>query len=472
MQIKLWKSFSKRKNSTKRPNDSDAIILDVVLKEATSIEAPHFILKSQDFEYNYCQAFGHYYFISNITSVSNEHIMLECTQDLLATYKSDILNLNAFVLYSASNYDVMLPDNRVVIKPDRTGNSSNEIYDVFSDQGVFAVTVVNNIGGGASGATMTYLVQANYMRYLASFFSTRLSDDALTWFKNRLKSPFDSIVDSVWLPIKFEDINNIAHPVMSFILGNVQITDEEGTLLGAHTVQSTTNAVLHKGIYIPVTRLYTDFRNNDSTQTYELYIPFYGIVKLSSVDIKHNEIAVEHNIDLVNGDDTCIVRDGRSSETDDNILAVLNFNIGVSCPIAQIVNQGTGALASLGGVASGAIGLAAAATTTGKLTAALTTIASGMNAATSAAKETINVKGGLGGRSYIKNINHILTRWTNDTTDPDDLTLTQGRPLMQTVTLSTLTGYVQTADASINIAGLGNDKDIINGMLDSGIYIE
>lgn len=472
MQLKLWKNFSKRKNSTLRPSEAAAIILDVTLKEATSIEIPTFILRSSEFDYNYAYAFGHYYFITDITKLSNDLMSITCSQDLLATYKDDILSSEAFVVYSASNYDVMLPDNRIVIKPERTGYEDGTYQDFFSASGIYALTVVNEIGGGANGATMTYLVESHYMNYLASFFSTRLTDDALTWFMIHLKSPFDSIVNCTWLPIPFSDIADDAHPVQSFYLGNVQVTNDDGDLLGARTIPASRNAVLHKGLFKTVHRKYTDFRNNDTTQTYELYIPFYGLLKLSSVDIKHDEIAIEHNIDLVNGDDTCVIRDGRSSYTDDNILAVLNFNIGVQCPIAQIVNQGLSGIANLGSAAGSAVGFATATTTAGRVGSALTGIAASMNAATSVMKDTINIKGGLGGRSYITNLHHKLTRWTNETTNPNDLIATQGRPLMKSVMLGTLTGYVQTADASVDIAGLGNDKDTINAMLNAGIYLE
>lgn len=49
--------------------------------------------------YNYCyiSEFGRYYFINNITSVRNGLWKIDCSVDVLMSYKTSILNLNVIV---------------------------------------------------------------------------------------------------------------------------------------------------------------------------------------------------------------------------------------------------------------------------------------------------------------------------------------------------------------------------------------
>ena len=51
-------------------------------------------------------------------------------------------------------------------------------------------------------------------------------------------------------------------------------------------------------------------------------------------------------------------------------------------------------------------------------------------------------------------------------------TVVAGRPLYKNVTINTLNGYVQCANASIDIPALGNDRDAVNGFLNNGFYYE
>ena len=60
----------------------------------------------------------------------------------------------------------------------------------------------------------------------------------------------------------------------------------------------------------------------------------------------------------------------------------------------------------------------------------------------------------------------------SDTASPSDLIVHHGRPTMDTRTISTLSGYIQCSNASIECAALDIDKDTINGYLNSGFYYE
>ena len=70
MNITLYR-FSKPNNSTKQPSGGTSI--SCVLKENTSILNPVFILKNNDFDYNYCKWNNRYYFINDIVSLANNY---------------------------------------------------------------------------------------------------------------------------------------------------------------------------------------------------------------------------------------------------------------------------------------------------------------------------------------------------------------------------------------------------------------
>lgn len=83
-----------------------------MLKQGTSVEKPTFILQGvSPFDWNvaYCETFGRYYFINDVTYVESTY-EISCTCDYLASYRDAILANTAYVTRSASLFDEELPD--------------------------------------------------------------------------------------------------------------------------------------------------------------------------------------------------------------------------------------------------------------------------------------------------------------------------------------------------------------------------
>ena len=59
--INTWSGFSKKFNSTKRPDPNAATAHTATLKDQTGIKSPTFLMKTTDLSINYVQAFGNYY---------------------------------------------------------------------------------------------------------------------------------------------------------------------------------------------------------------------------------------------------------------------------------------------------------------------------------------------------------------------------------------------------------------------------
>ena len=116
MYITLY-TFSKRENSTKQP--TGGVDVEVVLKEDTSIYTPSFQLMSINaINYNYCKWNDKYYYINDIKYIGNSIYLIDCAIDVLATFKTEIGNTNAFILYGTKNFDVGITDNRLSSNPE------------------------------------------------------------------------------------------------------------------------------------------------------------------------------------------------------------------------------------------------------------------------------------------------------------------------------------------------------------------
>ena len=107
MHITLY-TFSKKNNSTKQPTGGKSV--NVRLKENTSVLNPVFILKDDNFHYNYCKWDNRFYFVNDIVSVTNDISEYHCSVDALASWKADIGALSEYILRSAYASDGEIPD--------------------------------------------------------------------------------------------------------------------------------------------------------------------------------------------------------------------------------------------------------------------------------------------------------------------------------------------------------------------------
>ena len=149
MQINLY-TISKRKNSTGLPTGSPYTIT-CVLKENTDVLSPSFLLQDKPtLAYNYLEWQGLYYWINDITYETNNLWRIDCSIDVLASYRTDILATSCFLEY-ASGGNTRLVDPRLAkqINAHEIVNSSALPSAVYDDAGTL---IMNVVGYGCSGA--------------------------------------------------------------------------------------------------------------------------------------------------------------------------------------------------------------------------------------------------------------------------------------------------------------------------------
>lgn len=448
MNILLF-NFSKRANSTKRPDDADGTSINVKLKEETSIYSPSFILNTNPFNFNYLKFGNKYYYITDATYINNGIYQIDCNIDLLASYKSNILGTNAFVMYSSSVNDTNIPDNRLstVNASTVTKSADVSIFENVTDD-IFCVLTYK---GKNSGPRIMNLYTA--MQILESVWSdgfwASIIKDAGDYAMKQVNDVSTCIVSLRITPIYCNGA------LGDIYLGNYN-TQHQGGLLNPSYTDS---------VSVTIPWQYNDFRNRSEYTKLSLYLPGYGEVQLNSDDfIGKTSITIRAQYNPMSQDLTYLV-DGRMK---------FDCNIGIDIPISA------NSTASIGSIVGGALGVAGG--VVGSVISGGVGMGLGLASASASAINGIHnslvsnpssVGSSGGGSSWYCRTKIACTVISHNTTvSPDQMNDIQGRPYMRAINLTNLKGYVQTINISVD-CDLPDDKlNQLNSMLDGGVYIE
>lgn len=463
MTIKYWTNFSKKKNSTKQPSGGTS--LSVRLKENTSIEAPVFVVSGNLFNVTYVQAFGHYYFVSDIVSVDDHMCEIHCVQDVLATYKDDIYNYVGYVEYAAYNYNDKIMDNRCLMKSPHyqvPGIKQTADFPNMSKTGSFVLTVLSSLAD-PSDFTTTYLVDEANLRILASeLIDTDFDWDAI--FK-AATNPIDAIVKLTWIPFTFTEMEL---QYKTYICIGDHATQAKGIQMNRSLTFD------HSGsITLDIPWQYTDFRRLQPYSKLGLWIPFYGSIELPTANFFNSDtVSINYSVDLFTGDVAIYV-----GNTIDDYRQTVTYCTGVDCPVSQSFSNMNSVISDLTGVGISVLGAAgsfAAGNAVAGIGSSITAATGVLNSILDSQKTIKSMKGSVNGRAMAFFPRQFLL-WSEyyDTNDPDNYAFRVGRPVFQYSGLFTYEGgFIQCAGSSISINGKDSDRTEINAYLDNGFYLE
>lgn len=467
MQIKTWSNFSKRVNSTKQPLDSSATTKDVTLKDMCDILAPSFILNTTDFDINYVQAFGNYYFAQCI-NLDGHRTEIKCSLDHLATFKSQIGSYNGLINYCSASSDVTITDPRNnptdLITASATTFSLSGV--TFNTVGGYVLGVLSDNVSGDVGVVDYYTMTSAQMRAFcqelySQNFIQQLVDQAFY-------SAIDSFISCIWLPMT--GIGGGSVPV--------HIGRETMTAQGGHIA----DRIVSFNSGLTTLNFSSNSGGAGSAMTYLekapyctgiLYLPFVGFVPIDmDVAAFTKSIALDGYIDILTGDIVYNVKYGAYR------VSTYNGNVATKVPISaasyDAVGTATGAITSIGGVAASIFGGLAgkgASMVLGGLGAAVGGAASAVKS--SELHTMIN-----GGNSSAIGANLGTSPYAliiqNEPTETNLLAFQtkHGMPYFKVATVSSCGGFVQCADASVSIPGDGAEQDTVNSYLNAGIYYE
>lgn len=447
MIITLYEKFSKKLNSTKRPETGTDI--ECFLKENTSIENPHFILKDISFNVNYVKWGNHYYFVDDIISLKNNLYEIVCNEDVLATYKDDILKLTAFVNFSSSLYNSNILDNRIPTTNDLTVKASSIACEGFSDGGVYCVTCVGN---GSANLNRYYLydVGLNELAKKVVSIDADLVNDIVLQFGNCV----NAISNIMFIPFDTLSVFNT-----TVYLGNYN-TDV--------IAWTTDKKYIIKKVVVDIPWINSNITRR-GFETIELYLPFYGTINLNAELFKNDDtLSIVYCMDYVTGGLTYMIGDRYTYSCDCGIPISLGIYqndvkktpLALGLKFADYIS--TGFLNATTKLATGEFG----------------NYSFDISNKTSDVGTNFSTVGNMGGfngaglvsygnnKIYIRNSCHGFSDSIGSLKD------ICGNPLFKKTSLAKLTGYVQCNGASIDSVALENSRQRLNSFLNSGFFIE
>ena len=468
-------NFSKRINSTKKPTAEQLaagkVFNNLTLKQLTNIDNPNLILagaKDEDYLYNYAyvKEWDRYYHIKTSDlrheDIYNAHLEL----DDLATFKDDILNTSAYIVYSSSGYNRWIKDDRTPIvarPPEVLLSYSSPTIDgnaVFDDDQVSPTIILCTV---SQETGLTYWkVNKNAVDHLLDSL-TRAGSTVWGALQEQFGDALGSIISAYRIPIN--PLVIATGQVSDMYLGSYHVQDGEQSYIQAAQLPNERKYVLFNGrCGIPTG--YLDYRVFEPYTKLKIRLPFIGLCDISHQDFA-GSVYYQGLVNLINGK---IVWTLFNDEDHTRAIATYSGQCGEQIPMAVSQIQSAESLIN---AVSGTVNTAAA-TVLNPTAGVVSGVANIANSFYHLTKETSNVIGSYsGGISEIINKRvEIIAEKMQTAIEPDNLTDFEGRPVCKVDTLSNYSGYVKTQGFSIDIAANSDVINSINKKLDAGIYIE
>ena len=444
-------NFAKVRNSTKQPV-SGIGTYSCLLKDGTDVWNPTFILTGDPHTCNYCSAFGKYYYVDRIDYLP-PHWHLTCTLDSMATWKTQI---GAASLYVTRANNTTLWDKSLIDQlPAKVGpiSSAVPLKNVFNypETGTYVVTIAGSTS--SNGCTHWGFDPSSYQMFIRTFLDvTSWSFPALMRdeMKDQVK-PLDYIKDVRWypiLPIFVAAPEEIYIGTWNTQCSGIALPDgyiwpnDKDLSIPSHPQSGTLGVML-----------------NSSTFTQRTWCdPWFGMFSLDpNVLSKYSTLNYHIDVDM-----SCGFGHMRLTATSPNldpmILADREGEIGVSVLFSV---QSHGALSAAAQGVSAGIQLG-----TGNIGGFLSSMANIFSACYAPKMQTT---GSIGSRAMYA-YDPVLYSEFMEVLPLDPVT--QGYPVCKTLTLGSLSGFVQVAKGDVAVPGPSWAAAEIKSYLEGGFYYE
>lgn len=465
-------SFSKRHKSTKQPTSGTDITVN--LKDGVSLTNPVFLLNFSGFPtFNYCQFEGRYYFVTDIRQVRNDLFEVECEEDYLASWKSTIGSTQAMILYATGGSDNIVDARIPITSPVYTASEASALDGITITDGNQGTIILSITGVGSFG---NYVMQNstqifdlirdvdNFFRYLISGATDPYIEVDLQRLLNG--NCADNLKGAIALPILASAMTQ--GTLENLYLGTYPCVDHNDNNIKGYRI---TDPLATGSATISIPWRYSDWRRHSPYTSLYLYLPLIGTIQLPTDElIGESSIAVLYSINITSGDVAVEVRASSSQK----IITTASGNCAMATPYGS-ANISTSKVASA--VVTGIAGVAAAALapTSGGATLALFggLSASAGQMLTAAQGETKGGGGLSGGASHGLTKLCVLTSVSKELTDSQaNVNPIIGKPVMAKNTIGSYSGFVQTDGAQVEGLMNNNEREVINSLLDGGIYYE
>ena len=502
-------SFAKEVNSSELPSGNGTVIpcdandgVDII-NPVISLQRGNGGVNSPT-AWNYCKIpefNNRFYFIENWEwrgGLWRAH----CAIDVLATYRSQIMSMRAYVLRSAHSFDGTIPDGMYPAR-ELFYYRTVSVNSLFPDDPFFGGCIVAGIVG--SGATNYYaFTYGNFLVFVQRLLSNDYASDVVGKLQLDLYSEAKSIVD----PLQY--ISSVNYIPLSRTTGDVE---SPLTLqVGYGEVEAVCAPI---GSYERVTEVYQnitgipthpddtrgEYLNHAPWSEYTLDIPPFGAIHIDA-DKFRGKIRCEYQVDWLTGATVLRIYGFDSNDNPTVEICCMKGQLGVPIEVGQVIARGKGILSwvnnvanigsqIMGGITGGGgtgamINNIAGTKATRRMGMGIGAVAGGVLSATSGISSAIidaiqnkipsaNTVGSLGTYSDLKKNPTMYCQFIRPVEESNN---TRGKPLCKEVVLSTLaadannSGFMLIADPDIkNIAATADEREAIRGFMEGGFYL-
>lgn len=444
----LWK-FSKKENSTKRPSDSDATMVDCETNNDFDLLHPVFVFSfrggsSNPTQYNYCYVgtFKRYYWIAGWT-FSNGQWIADCTVDTLASWKPEIGRQSAYVLRSAASYDGNIQDTLYPAKMDIVLDVSTA-KSPFDPQGEYIVGTIAD-GGITNYAILTPEEFTNFSKAAFSDAFYQGVAAGVDWMAKAAFDPMQYLRSVLYFPFPAGGGGRASAVKLGWWdTGIVGLYTRTG---GSHSASFTLDIPKH-----PQAAERGEYLNCAPYASYMLDCRPWGRISLDPEDLKNvSSVTFDIQVDDITGEGvlTTTIDGGR------RVLAVAQ--VGQPVQLSQVTHNVGGAIVSaVGGMASAVAGNAIGAVV-------------GIGNAVNSVMGKVNTIGVNGSASQLITPPQLSATFIKIV---DENNADRGRPLCQIRRIDTLPGYQIHADPEMSLPCTQSEMVTISGYLTGGFLYE
>lgn len=279
--------------------------------------------------YIYIPEFSRYYFVDDIISVSSTLWQIECSVDVLMSFKDQLMELDVFCERNEFNYDNMLIDKYLPSENLKTidfvdaehiyGSFYNMIKDVNLTDNVDLPIIISTVGyqrnitfGDFVSKVVSPLInyyilnRRSFSKLAEEFFNVSLDlnklvepsecvrfikvfpfflMDVYSKWNTKVYEPTD-LPDTSWLRVRVGTQNV-----------NVATMDTRDDII---TIRNFRNIVIYGG-RINIPNKYNNFLDYEPYTTVEIYIPFIGYVELPTDLVMGKQIDLAYDINIETG---------------------------------------------------------------------------------------------------------------------------------------------------------------------------
>ncbi len=471
-------AFTKAPNSTAQPTGSGTDY-SCVSNDNFNIIQPRIPLQigaaANPTSYNYAKiaAWNRYYWIRSWAWEDGLWVAY-MEVDALASWKSGIGGLSAYVLRSAAAWNGDIIDDMYPYKSDTVfeEQSAGGGYTLDPTQGTYVVGIAGE--GPISYYGFTY----DGIKWLFKYVTNQAYAAAVVgswgWVDPDATAKVNGpqyLISAVWIPYSLYSNSTYFDTAPSQITigpalvqnGDSGIPGSAGKPVKQFYWERTVQHIRHHHPYSSIRGGWLDA----GAAVYTIFVPGFGMISLDPTFVASaGRIETRKTIDLMTGSAVLDIVSitGTTPPGAEYMLSRTNGSIGIPLAISNLIKSGVGVSDILSNIIPVAVGVA----TQNYAVASLAAV----GAIKSLTEKTIprsNVMGGAPSVARIVGQEILYYQWL---IPADDDLADRGRPLCEVRQLSTLAGYQRCADVEVTLSCTREEEQMIKSALETGYFYE